>query len=264
MNGNPICSAVLVGQTLTSTELNFLANAVNADGSLALVGSTGGDQGAGTTNAAGFYVNGANTVLAAHKTGTTPSTNNTITVDPDLQVNLPSGYTYKVTAFLNVSAGGAGGINAYLEYLGTTSLNRVASVGRMNGAAFLPQNTLMQSFNYQGRRYRPGTTVYTRALSRPPRPTRSGCTGRKTRHRHRDESRPGLVPGRDAHPLKALTLLACLLAGCAACREHPIACGIVAAVAAGSIVASTRHDQRTGPKPHADIQPLTCVGGDCQ
>jgi hypothetical protein len=77
-------------------------------------------------------------------------TNNTVTVDPDLQVNLPSGYTYKVTAFLNVSAGGAGGIIAYLEYLGTTSLNRVASVGRLNGAAFLPQNTFMQSFNYQG------------------------------------------------------------------------------------------------------------------
>lgn len=47
--------------------------------------------------------------------------------------------------------------------------------------------------------------------------------------------------------IRALALLMVFLGGCATCREHPIACGIVGAVAISAIViAADRHN--TGPQ----------------
>lgn len=45
-----------------------------------------------------------------------------------------------------------------------------------------------------------------------------------------------------------ITLLA--LSGCATIQRHPVATGIVIAVVAGSIAASTQHDNRVSPVEH--------------
>jgi hypothetical protein len=62
--------------------------------------------------------------------------------------------------------------------------------------------------------------------------------------------------------MKIFALVLCsLLAGCATCREHPIACGIAGAVVAGSIAASVQHhhDQQSAAAAHmSTTQPVNC------
>ena len=64
--------------------------------------------------------------------------------------------------------------------------------------------------------------------------------------------------------MKKLILLSLLLAGCATCRNHPAACGIVVGLTAGEIIYLTNHHEDHPIHPHRSVQPVTCQGEDCQ
>lgn len=61
-------------------------------------------------------------------------------------------------------------------------------------------------------------------------------------------------------------LVALALAGCATCQRHPLACGVGAALIAGSIAAAAHSDR--GPEPGRAIGPgPSCVpqpNGSCR
>lgn len=44
----------------------------------------------------------------------------------------------------------------------------------------------------------------------------------------------------------ALIAIALLLAGCATCRDHPVACGLGAAIAVGAVVIAADHGHQVG------------------
>jgi hypothetical protein len=64
----------------------------------------------------------------------------------------------------------------------------------------------------------------------------------------------------------ALLALGMSLAGCETIQQHPVATSVAVAFVAGSIVASTHHDdQRGGAAPSmAHIGNPVCTGGSCQ
>lgn len=63
------------------------------------------------------------------------------------------------------------------------------------------------------------------------------------------------------------TVLVCALlalAGCATCRNHPVACGIAGAVVVGSIAASVQHSHDiTEARERRTIQPLPLCAPYC-
>jgi uncharacterized protein YceK len=67
--------------------------------------------------------------------------------------------------------------------------------------------------------------------------------------------------------LKILALLAFLsLSGCATIQNHPYATSFAVAIVAGSIAASTQHDNRVSPA-HPTMSTIgspNCAGGACQ
>jgi len=68
--------------------------------------------------------------------------------------------------------------------------------------------------------------------------------------------------------MKRFAALALILAltGCETIQQHPVATSVAVAIVAGSIVASTHHDdQRGGVAPSVShIGNPVCVGGSCQ
>jgi hypothetical protein len=68
--------------------------------------------------------------------------------------------------------------------------------------------------------------------------------------------------------LKILTLLAFLaLPGCATIQNHPYATSFAVAFVAGSIAASTQHDNRVSPATRpamSQVSAPNCAGGACQ
>jgi hypothetical protein len=66
---------------------------------------------------------------------------------------------------------------------------------------------------------------------------------------------------------KILALLAFLaLPGCATIQNHPYATSFAVAIVAGSIAASTQHDNRVSPA-HPTVSTIgtpTCTGSTCQ
>lgn len=151
-SGNVTLSVTVANVTLTPAQLAFL-NGMQPDGALVMAGTTGGDQGAGTVNTQGIFVNGvaiSTIAVSAHKTGTTSRTATTPLPDPDLQISLLSPHTYLVSAYVNVQSASPGGIQCFMFYAGGESLAWQASWGRVNGATFLPINNQFGSFNYGG------------------------------------------------------------------------------------------------------------------
>lgn len=64
---------------------------------------------------------------------------------------------------------------------------------------------------------------------------------------------------------KILALLCALsLSGCATLERHPYATGFAVAIVAGSIAASTQHDNRVSPHATSSIGTPSCVNGSCQ
>jgi uncharacterized protein YceK len=64
--------------------------------------------------------------------------------------------------------------------------------------------------------------------------------------------------------MKSLILVAIIsLSGCATIQEHPYITGFGAALVAGSIMASTSHDNRTTPEMRHIGNP-NCANGACQ
>jgi len=60
--------------------------------------------------------------------------------------------------------------------------------------------------------------------------------------------------------MKTITLLALIsMSGCATIQEHPYATSFAVAFIAGSIAASTQHDNRISPHGSATIQPVNCA-----
>jgi hypothetical protein len=65
----------------------------------------------------------------------------------------------------------------------------------------------------------------------------------------------------------ALIVLALVLSGCATCQEHPVACGVSAALIAGSIAASSLDHSGGGgaaPAGRSTIGAPNCSAGGCQ
>jgi hypothetical protein len=123
--------------------VNNAANSLNlfqifGDGGVVAGSATGGDQGLGTINAQGLYVNGAAVTvpLVATKTSTTSrNTTTTVTADPNLVVTLPVG-NYAIQGLINIGCA-AGGTGAGFKYglINTgTMVGSVGFVGMANGA----------------------------------------------------------------------------------------------------------------------------------
>jgi len=65
--------------------------------------------------------------------------------------------------------------------------------------------------------------------------------------------------------LKILALLAFLgLSGCATIQNHPYATGFAVAIVAGSIAASTHHDNQGGGPATANAAAPNCTAGACR
>lgn len=63
----------------------------------------------------------------------------------------------------------------------------------------------------------------------------------------------------------ALAILAVLsLTGCATIQEHPYATGVAVAIVAGSVYASTRHDNQGGGPLTANAAAPNCSTGACR
>ncbi len=63
----------------------------------------------------------------------------------------------------------------------------------------------------------------------------------------------------------ALLALVMLIAGCETIQQHPVATSVAVAFVAGSIVASTHHDDQRGASPSmSHIGNPVCNGGACQ
>lgn len=117
--------------------------------------ATGGQQGTGTINATGLFVNGVvvstggSTVLVAAKTAVTnrPSTS-APTLDPTLFVTVPSTGTYRLQVLANVSsvAAAAGIKMAVMGTATTTAIQERGSVTDNSGAEIFQSGTGTLSF----------------------------------------------------------------------------------------------------------------------
>lgn len=67
----------------------------------------------------------------------------------------------------------------------------------------------------------------------------------------------------------AIAILALVLSGCAACREHPTACAVVAWTAATCVALSVRSGHReqvypmSAPLTYPGAKPVNCQQVDC-
>jgi hypothetical protein len=113
----------------------LLGSATGSFASIVVGAPTGGNQGTGTVNATGLFVNGTSAApIVRYKTASTSRANNAVSsLDPDLVANVQNGksYAFKIVCQL---AGGAGGIQVGTAGTATASFGYAYGISRMNSA----------------------------------------------------------------------------------------------------------------------------------
>lgn len=112
---------------------------VLGNGGVVVGAPTGGNQGLGTVNATGLFINGVQTNPVAVKvkaTGTNRISTTTLSNDPDLVFAITTAGTYKIEVIAGVNCNGsaANGISFTINYSGTITAGEQVSQTVMTGA----------------------------------------------------------------------------------------------------------------------------------